>query len=211
MRQQARVARHVDDRAAAAFLHQGNNPSREEERRFEIRIEAGVPHRFGDVGDLLDHADAGVVDQNIDAAGRRRGHLDQPLHVALSRTSQADRRCQPGETLIVFLQQAKVADEDLTWRCAKRTAVALPMPLAPPVTIATCPLKSTGGRWLRRSSTNLLGGSSSKSGADSLPESRGWRSSKYAFLPGPFAFSIWATGPWGKAQCPRPTSLWGFA
>lgn len=77
--EQAGVAGRVHDAAAAGANQVRDRKLGSEKRGFEIRVETIVPVGLGNFLDLLDHADAGVVDQDVQAAGSCRGAVDQLL------------------------------------------------------------------------------------------------------------------------------------
>ena len=68
----------VDDRAAALFLHHGNDVLHGEEGALEVDRENAVPFRFGHLDHAAHLGDADIVVQHVDAviglqAGRHHG------------------------------------------------------------------------------------------------------------------------------------------
>ena len=72
----------VDDPAELAPLHPRNDGLDREERAFDVGAEHAVEERLIDLLDVGVHAaDAGVVDQDIDAAERLLGGRNRGLHL----------------------------------------------------------------------------------------------------------------------------------
>jgi hypothetical protein len=112
-RQQTGVARHVDDRSTAALFHVWNGVLASEEGTFEIRVDARVPIGFGDVRDLLHHADTCVVDEDVELTAFTHRRVDQFLHVRFD----SDIALQLGDAQSGGLRggridRIEVADED---------------------------------------------------------------------------------------------------
>jgi hypothetical protein len=108
------VARDVDDAAAEAVArHVSDRVLAAEEGGFDVGADAGVPVLFGDVVDLLDHADAGVVDEDVDPAGQRRGVIHQFFQLAF-RADVADSLLDSEgfKRLVILAQQRIIGDND---------------------------------------------------------------------------------------------------
>ena len=88
---------HVDDRAAAGRRHLARDRLADEERALEVDVDDGVPVGLGDVEELGGAKDAGVVDEDVDAAeggdagGERRVDLAAARDVAGEALARAPR------------------------------------------------------------------------------------------------------------------------
>ena len=60
--------RHIDNRTAALARHDRRNGVNEVESRFQIDVQHGVPLRFAHAHHQAVFGDAGIIDQNVDAA-----------------------------------------------------------------------------------------------------------------------------------------------
>lgn len=80
-RQDPRVARHVDDRAAASASQVRDRVLRRQKRTFQVGVETRVPFFFADIGDWLHHANAGVVDEDIEPTACGDGLINQCFHI----------------------------------------------------------------------------------------------------------------------------------
>ena len=113
-RQDSGVAGHVDDRAAMTVVgHVSQRVLRAEERRLQIRVEHTVPVLFGNLINLLDHADSGIVDEDVDASVEGRGEVHEFFELRL-----APDVALPGfdaelcKKLVVFCERCEIRDDD---------------------------------------------------------------------------------------------------
>ena len=119
-----------------------------QERALQVGADHAVEVRFFQIEEILGGKDRGVVDENIDRPEGRDGRLDQIAH----RTGVADVAgdvAHGTERAEILAEGAEFPDRRdpassltsaMTTRapsCRKRRAMALPMPRAPPVTMAT--------------------------------------------------------------------------
>ena len=114
------AAHHRHDRAAG------------QEHRGDVHVHHLPPLLERDLGERPHRerrVEAGVVDEDVDAAVALDGLVDHPLDVRL-----AERR-PPGSAL----RRVQVGDHDRRALRRSPSAIAAPIPCAPPVTIATLP------------------------------------------------------------------------
>ena len=109
------VARNVDDAATQAVaVHVPDRVLTAEEGGFDIGVEAGVPVLFRDVFDLLDHADTGVVHQNVDPAGKRCSVIHQLFQLAFGADIADMLLDSEGfKRLVILTQQRIIGDNHL--------------------------------------------------------------------------------------------------
>jgi hypothetical protein len=69
--------RQIDDASPASFTHRRHDSLGENERRCEVRRNQLIPVLLGDPIQRLWPGDAGVIDENVDAAERRDRRLAQ--------------------------------------------------------------------------------------------------------------------------------------
>ena len=138
---EAVAGRDRDDRAAALRQHGRQHRAAGVPDAVEVDREAAPPLLLGHRQGLVEHVDAGIGDQDVDAAeglDRARRDLLQLRLLAARRTStnrppsSAARCARPvvgsSSAITTFAPSAAIA-----------RAVASPMPRPPPVTIATLP------------------------------------------------------------------------
>ena len=130
--------------------HRRQREPRGMEHRAEVQRDDGVPALDREVLDGRDVLDAGVVDQDVDAAVRVRASLHQLLDVgdlaqvaaledALDAVLVGDRLDQPVDLAGV----AEAVDDEIGAPGASACAIPSPMPLVEPVTTATLPFNMT--------------------------------------------------------------------
>ena len=101
----------------------------------------GVRGRAGIVDVGIGAADAGVGAEEIDAAELLFGRADEFLDVGFLRDVRLERDAADGLRDLFGASAVEVGDDDAACAFAwKRSASALPMPLAPPVTMTTLSL-----------------------------------------------------------------------
>ena len=117
-----------------------------QERAVEMDRQHLLPVGEAELLDRMDDLDAGVADQDVDAAECRNGFRDAGVDRRLVRdvhcdadgaSVAADLACRR-----VWRHRCRSAIDDRAPACAKRFAISLPMPLAAPVTMATLPSSS---------------------------------------------------------------------
>ena len=130
--------------ASARGAQMRNRVSREQKRRLEVRVHHGVPFRFANVGDLFHKPYAGIRDHDIEPAmpPAARSTSDSRRRLAERRRRSTECRClaKPRDSPGLL----HVSNENPRPFPSQSRAVARPMPLAPPVTMATRPAKSHG-------------------------------------------------------------------
>ena len=139
------IERDVDDAARSAVEHVLQDRPGQVERAGQVDLDDPVPVLDGHLADGLVQGDAGVVDQDVEAAVGVEDLLDHPfavfggadvalVHAGAGVVGDELRRRPPC--------RASSPRRRSTPRAASRSLIARPMPRIPPVTRATWPVMS---------------------------------------------------------------------
>ena len=129
-------------------LHLRDHRLAHQERALEVGVEVGVPDLLGELLDAGAAGDAGIVDEDVDAA---EGLLDRLGDgAAILGLADVGRDLQAGPALVAPIRLATSSSS--SWRISVTTtvtpsparvrAISRPMPRPAPVTMATLPLRS---------------------------------------------------------------------
>jgi hypothetical protein len=135
----------VDDLAAATLKHVLRRGLAEEEHRLEVGVDHRIPIGLAEGDRIFAADDPGVVDQDIELAGRRYRIGNQPFD-GIDRCQvglQVERATAEAFDLRDGLDARGTADCDHVGTApARANTMAWPMPVFAPVTIATRPERS---------------------------------------------------------------------
>ena len=153
----------VNDPSPPLLEHAGREGLRAQERTLQVRVDDAVPVGFGQLIERAADVGAGVIDQDVDVAARRRHFRVQPLDVCSrsSRRRQRRERCvrwprrflspPPGNSRAMRPVSAMSAPAS-----ASAVAMVLPNPRAPPVTSAVLPSRLESIQY-RHGGSNRIG------------------------------------------------------